>query len=144
MIPRAPTQPLTKACTPCGEWGGEWNHHRIAVTSSQASAMPPTKAETNIKSGRNTSTSGLLLRHLRICPYPNKAVTAIEQSRCPSLNMTLSLAHPTPVWAPTKALAASTPWGMIQPMPTSDTTLPPNPLGTHNLRRDAPTKEHTL
>ena len=71
-------------------------------------------------------------------PPPSKAMLATEHKRSPSWHLGHDLAPPLPASPLTKVTAASTPWGKIWPMFTSDPTLPPKPLGTHRLYMDAP------
>lgn len=62
--------------------------------------------------------------------------TATEQRINPSSRLPLVLAPIFPAPPPTKVTAAGTE-GKMQPMIISDSALPPRPLGTYRLHREA-------
>ena len=130
--PPAPTQPLTKECTP----GKKWNQHGSTAPNPQALAMSKTKAshsrETHLSQGSYSSP----LSHT---PVPDS--DSIEH-RSPSSHLALALASPITALLPTKAAAARTSQGKTQAVLTSDSGLPPKPLGTWRLHRDTPTQGH--
>ena len=125
----APTPLLPASRWPrCTYWGKS-----DLSTEMQLQALKPQHIPNQSRNCRNTWEKPNSLRAPAPAPWVlpcDKAIMSTEHRKNPGLYLALALALPTPALPPIKVVAASTLWGKMQPVFTSDPALPSS-HGTH-------------
>ena len=121
-----------------------WPYHPFPVLAQWCTERVEGAIASHLKGTEPAQTQplGLLLQQLGTQTHPDRVVIATECRRNPSSHLVLVLAPPFPVPPPTKGIAASTHWGKMWLMITSDIALPPMALDTHRCHRNAHTQSY--